>query len=176
MFISVSLHWLGPFKCLILIMQNHVTFTYTYTQTQPFIVKDVVSPTRLLAFDLSHLLFQVSDFFITAAWFNRMQSELSCAWWAWAGIRGDYTLILMMVTFDIILTQVLRLEDILPADNVTYDKNKPPTFRQVLARSSWECHKFCVFQCQAQNTYEIWPSPDPHLTTWPPSDLPLNHT
>ena len=29
------------------------------------------------------------------------------------------------------LLQVLRIEDILPADNVTYDKNKPPTFRQV---------------------------------------------
>ena len=40
---------------------------------------------------------------------------------------------------DNILTQVLRLEDILPADNVTYDKNKPPTFRQVFARSSLGC-------------------------------------
>ena len=51
---------------------------------------------------------------------------------------------MMVISADIILTKVLRLEDILPADNVTYDKNKPPTFRQVSPKLKI-FNFFCLF-------------------------------
>ena len=38
-------------------------------------------------------------------------------------------------------------------------------------------YKFCIYQCQAQKTLEIWLSPDFHLTfTWPSLDLHLTFT
>ena len=43
MFTSESLHCLGAFKCLILMMQNSVTHLHTHRRTQPVIVKDYLN-------------------------------------------------------------------------------------------------------------------------------------